>query len=49
MRPERLRYLATADVHSTPRERVNGTVANLPAFFRAFGCPVPENLPPSIW
>lgn len=49
MRPQRLRYLATADVHSTPRERVNGTVVNLAVFFRAFGCPVPENLPPSIW
>jgi len=48
-RPEWLRFLATADTHSPPRERVNGVLANMAAFFRAFGCPVPENLPPSIW
>jgi predicted metalloendopeptidase len=49
MRPEWTRFIATADVHSPPRWRVNGTIANIAAFYEAFGCPPPQDMPPSIW
>ncbi|MBI5070070.1 MAG: M13 family metallopeptidase [Deltaproteobacteria bacterium] len=38
-RPEALRLRALTDVHSPLRWRVNGVVANLPEFARAFSCP----------
>jgi len=37
-RPERLRALAIDDPHSPARYRVNGVVANMPQFARAFHC-----------
>jgi endothelin-converting enzyme/putative endopeptidase len=37
-RPEDLRVRALTDPHSPPRWRVNGLVANVPAFARAFAC-----------
>jgi putative endopeptidase len=37
-RPEVLRRRALSDPHATSRYRVNGVVANLPEFQRAFGC-----------
>ena len=39
-RPEDLRLRATVDPHSPPRYRINGVVANMPEFARAFGCKV---------
>ncbi len=36
--PEYEKLAATVDPHSTPRFRVNGPLANLPAFAEAFGC-----------
>ena len=38
-RPEDLRLRALTDPHSPPRWRVNGVVANMPEFGRAFSCP----------
>ena len=38
-RPERLRANAIVDPHSPPRYRINGVVANMPQFARAFHCP----------
>ena len=37
-RPEDLRIRALTDPHSPPRWRVNGLVANVPEFARAFAC-----------
>jgi endothelin-converting enzyme/putative endopeptidase len=37
-RPEDQRLRAVTDPHSPPRWRVNGLVANVPEFARAFGC-----------
>jgi putative endopeptidase len=37
-RPEALRLRALTDPHSPPRWRVNGVVANVPEFARAFAC-----------
>lgn len=37
-RPESLRLHAATDPHSPPRYRVNGVVANMPEFGRAFAC-----------
>jgi endothelin-converting enzyme/putative endopeptidase len=38
MRPERARMLAQTNPHSPGRERVNGVVANMPEFQKAFSC-----------
>ena len=38
VRPEQQRVLAATDHHSPSRYRVNGVVANLPEFTRAFSC-----------
>jgi putative endopeptidase len=38
VRPERARMLAQTDPHSPGRERVNGVVANMPEFQKAFSC-----------
>jgi endothelin-converting enzyme/putative endopeptidase len=38
-RPENLRLHAKTDPHSPGRYRVNGVVANMPEFGRAFACP----------
>lgn len=37
-RPENLRANAITDPHSPPRYRINGVVANLPQFRKAFNC-----------
>ena len=37
-RPERARMLAQTNPHSPGRERVNGVVANMPEFQKAFSC-----------
>jgi len=37
-RPENARLLAITDSHSPSRWRVNGVVANMPEFERAFAC-----------
>ena len=39
-RPERERLLLLTDSHSPPRYRVQGPLANLPEFAKAFSCPV---------
>jgi endothelin-converting enzyme/putative endopeptidase len=38
VRPEVLRRRALSDPHATSHHRVNGVVANMPEFQRAFGC-----------
>ncbi|MDQ3907286.1 MAG: M13 family metallopeptidase [Acidobacteriota bacterium] len=38
VRPERARLLAQTDPHPLPKFRVNGPLANFPAFAAAFGC-----------
>lgn len=43
-RPERLRADALTDPHSPPRYRINGVVANMPQFARAFHCKVGQGL-----
>jgi endothelin-converting enzyme/putative endopeptidase len=37
-RPENMRVNASTDPHSPPRYRVNGVMANLPQFEKAFSC-----------
>ena len=37
-RPELARALTASDPHPLPQFRVNGTVANMPEFARAFRC-----------
>ncbi|MFV3128791.1 M13 family metallopeptidase [Niveispirillum sp. KHB5.9] len=37
-KPENERLRAQTDPHSAPRHRVNGTVANMPEFAKAFNC-----------
>jgi len=52
-RPETLRLRALTDVHSPLRWRVNGVVANLPEFARAFSCaagkPMVREKPCRVW
>jgi predicted metalloendopeptidase len=47
------RLLANVDPHAPPRLRVNGTLANTPAFAAAFACPAGSQMAPatrcSIW
>ncbi len=47
-REQQVRMQAYSDVHSPVRFRVNGPVDDLPSFYQAFGCPVPEGIP-QIW
>ncbi|RYG28418.1 M13 family peptidase, partial [bacterium] len=47
-RPEFEKMLSSLDTHSPNSVRAVGAAADLPAFYRAFGLPVPENLP-SVW
>ena len=48
-RPEQIRRQLDTDLHSPPRWRVLGPVANFPEFYQAFGCPPPVETPPAIW
>jgi endothelin-converting enzyme/putative endopeptidase len=52
-RPEALRLQALTDVHAPSRWRINGVVANLPAFARAFSCrvgqPMVRDKPCRVW
>ncbi len=52
-RPEELRQRALTDPHSPARWRVNGVVANMPEFARAFGCrpgqPMARENPCRVW
>ncbi|HSB20482.1 MAG TPA: M13 family metallopeptidase [Anaeromyxobacteraceae bacterium] len=52
-RPEALRLRALTDPHSPPRWRIDGVVANMPEFARAFDCrpgqPLVRERPCRIW
>ncbi|HJV59945.1 MAG TPA: M13 family metallopeptidase [Albitalea sp.] len=52
-RPETLRLLARTDPHSPNRYRINGVVANMPEFARAFSCrpgqPMVRERPCKVW
>ncbi len=52
-RPEALRLSALTDFHSPPRYRVNGVLANMPEFARAFSCkagqPMVREKPCKVW
>jgi len=48
-RPESLRLHIGSDVHSPPRWRVLGSVANFPEFRQAFGCKQAGETWPPIW
>ena len=52
-RPEALRLRAATDEHAPPRHRVNGVVANMPEFARAFSCkpgqPMVRPKPCKVW
>jgi predicted metalloendopeptidase len=53
VRPPYARMLVTVDPHAPPRFRVNGSVANQPAFQRAFSCKAGAPMAPekrcSVW
>jgi putative endopeptidase len=53
MRPEALRLRVLTDPHSPGRYRVNGVVANMPEFARAFSCkpgqPMVREKPCKVW
>jgi predicted metalloendopeptidase len=49
IRPEAARTEALSDPHPLPRDRVNGTVANVPAWYAAFNCPKPPKPVCEIW
>ena len=54
-RPEYARLLATVDVHAPDKLRVNGPLANMPEFRKAFGCKAgdpmvrPDSVRAEIW
>ena len=48
-RPEAARTEALGDPHPLPRDRVNQTVANVPAWYDAFNCPKPARPICEIW
>jgi putative endopeptidase len=49
IRPEAARTEALTDPHPLPRDRVNQTVANIPAWYAAFGCAKPRAPVCAIW
>jgi endothelin-converting enzyme/putative endopeptidase len=53
IRPDEMRVLALTDPHSPGKYRVNGVVANMPEFAKAFSCKVDEPLvkekPCRVW
>ncbi|MFI5120592.1 MAG: M13 family metallopeptidase [Thermoanaerobaculia bacterium] len=48
-RPEAVRLMLATDPHSPPRFRVNGPIANMPEFAKAFGCAAPAAGRAEIW
>ena len=48
VRPELEKMRINVNSHSPEAVRAVGPVADVPAFYRAFGLPVPENLP-RVW
>jgi len=48
LRPEIEKYLITNDTHAPETVRILGPVADFPPFYKAFGLPVPANLP-HVW
>jgi putative endopeptidase len=49
LRPQAARTEALGDPHPLPRDRVNATVANVPAWYAAFNCPRPAKPVCAIW
>ncbi len=49
IRPEAARRQALTDPHPLPRDRVNATLANIPAWYAAFGCVKPPRPICEIW
>jgi putative endopeptidase len=49
IRPEAARTEALGDPHPLPRDRVNSTLANVPAWYAAFGCTRPPKPICEIW
>jgi predicted metalloendopeptidase len=49
VRPEAARVQALTDPHPLPRDRVNQTLANVPAWYAAFACPKPPKAVCEIW
>ena len=50
VRPQALALQLATDVHSPAQYRVIGVLANMPEFYEAFGCPVPDSArKTSIW
>ena len=50
VRPQALSLQLATDVHSPAQYRVIGVLANMPEFYEAFGCPVPDSArKTSIW
>lgn len=49
VRPETARTQALSDSHPLPRDRVNVTLANVPAWYAAFGCTLPATPVCKIW
>ncbi|MGH9563360.1 MAG: M13 family metallopeptidase, partial [Terracidiphilus sp.] len=47
VRPQRIRLQVQTDPHSPNESRANGTVQNLPAFGKAFGCNVGQPMMPA--
>ncbi len=55
VRPETQRLRASTDPHAPPKWRVNGPLANMPSFAKAFGCKAgdpmvqPDSLRAAVW
>jgi putative endopeptidase len=49
IRPQAARTQALSDPHPLPRDRVNQTVANVPAWYAAFGCAKPPQPVCTVW
>jgi putative endopeptidase len=49
VRPEAARTQALTDPHPLPKDRVEQTVANVPAWYEAFDCPKPPKPVCTVW
>ena len=49
VRPAAAKLEALTDPHPLPRDRVNATVANIPAWYTAFGCAPPPRPLCRVW